>query len=248
MNTPAFPAHKRAYKGINEGVHVFGRLLHYRALNGAIRRLYRKANYYYILGMAVSLRQVLDDEMNMETDELITNESLVRQYRKAVHWYRKYRLFPRTNTCKFSIETGDWVPDIDMDQKVEYEGKTVKLSEIIDTETRVFNGTGSIKVTIALTSDNAYLAGLPHELECLFVAYCKLAIGQKLKFSSYQNQPFELDGESIYAEGEAGKKEWEDFIMINRDEDPANITDLRKEPYKGIITRTTLTRGGIVLW
>ena len=199
--------------------------------------------------MAVTLRQVLDEEMNLETEELIGDGSLMRQYRKAVHWYRKYRLFPRTNTCKFSIETGEYVPDIDMNQMVEYGGKQVKLSDIVDTQTRIFNGTGSITVTIALTSDNAYLAGLPEELENLFVAYCKIAIGQKLKFSSYQNQPFQLDGEAIYAEGEAGKKEWEEFIMLNRDEDPANITDLRKEPYKGVNAGSTIFRsGGIVLW
>lgn len=181
----------------------------------------------------VTLRNVLDDEMNMCTDELIDDSALTRLYRKAVHWYRKYRLFPRTNRYKFSIETGEYLPDIDMSQKIEYEGKTVPLSDVVDTETRKFNGTGSITVTIALTSDNAYLAGLPHELECLFVAYCKKAIGQRLKFSSYQNQPFQLDGENLFSEGEAERKEWEEFIMINRDEDPANITDLRKEAYKG---------------
>lgn len=199
--------------------------------------------------MGVTLRKVLDEEMNLETEELITDESLVRQYRKAVHWYRKYRLFPRTNTCKYSIETGEYVPDIDMNQKVQYQGKTVKLKDLVNTETRVFNGTGTITVTIALTADNAYLAGLPEELENLFVSYCKIAIGQKLKFSSYQNQPFQLDGEAIYAEGEAGRKEWEEFIMINRDEDPHNITDLRKEPYKGVSAGSIMFRtGGTVLW
>lgn len=183
----------------------------------------------------------------METEELIDDGAVLRMYRKAVHWYRKYRLFPRTNTYKFSIETGEYVPDIIMDQKVLYNGKTVKLADIVDTRTRVFNGTGSITVTIALTSDNAYLAGLPHELENLFVSYCKLAIGQKLKFSSYQNQPFQLDGEAIYAEGEAGRKEWEEFIMINRDEDPENITDLRKEPYRGVHSSVFIQKG-TVLW
>lgn len=197
--------------------------------------------------MGVTLRQVLDDEMNMETEELIPDSGLVRMYRKAVHWYRKYRLFPRTNTFKYSIESGEYLPDIDMDQTVEYAGKTVKLKDVVDTQTRVFNGTGSITVTIALTADNAYLAGLPEELENLFVAYCKKAIGQKLKFSSYQNQPFELDGEAIFNEGEAERKEWEEFIMINRDEDPENITDLRKEPYRGA-RNSVFVQKGTVLW
>ena len=197
--------------------------------------------------MAVTLRQVLNEEMNVETEELIDDGAVLRMYRKAAHWYRKYRLFPRTNTYKFSIETGEYVPDIDMNQKVQYQGKTVKLKDLVNTETRVFNGTGTITVTIALTADNAYLAGLPEELENLFVAYCKLAIGQKLKFSSYQNQPFQLDGEAIYAEGEAGRKEWEEFIMINRDEDPENITDLRKEPYRGVHSSVFIQKG-TVLW
>lgn len=197
--------------------------------------------------MGVTLRQVLDDEMNMETEELIPDSGLVRMYRKAVHWYRKYRLFPRTNTFKYSIESGEYLPDIDMDQTVEYAGKTVKLKDVVDTQTRVFNGTGSITVTIALTADNAYLAGLPEELENLFVAYCKKAIGQKLKFSSYQNQPFELDGEAIFNEGEAERKEWEEFIMINRDEDPENITDLRKEPYRGV-RNSVFVQKGTVVW
>ena len=196
--------------------------------------------------MGVTLRQVLDDEMNMETEELIPDTGLVRMYRKAVHWYRKYRLFPRTNTFKYSIESGEYLPDIDMDQTVEYAGKAVKLKDVVDTQTRVFNGTGSITVTIALTADNAYLAGLPEELENLFVAYCKKAIGQKLKFSSYQNQPFELDGEAIFNEGEAERKEWEEFIMINRDEDPENITDLRKEPYRGARNSVFVQKGTVL--
>ena len=136
---------------------------------------------------------------------------------------------------------------MEMNKKVKDQGKTVKLKDLVNTETRVFNGTGTITVTIALTADNAYLAGLPEELENLFVAYCKLAIGQKLKFSSYQNQPSQLDGEAIYAEGEAGRKEWEEFIMINRDEDPENITDLRKEPYRGVHSSVFIQKG-TVLW
>ena len=66
--------------------------------------------------MAVSLRDVLDEELNIETEELITDAVIKRMYNKAVHWYRKYRLFPRTNpryitthvfkiiTCFFTIE------------------------------------------------------------------------------------------------------------------------------------------------
>lgn len=197
--------------------------------------------------MAVSLRQVLDEEMGLETEELISDDSLMRMYRKAVYWYRKYRLFPRTNTYKYSIETGEYLPDINMDQMVKYQGKSVKLATLVDTETRVFNGTGTISVTIALTADNAYLAGLPHELECLFVGYCKKAIGQKLKFSSFQNQTFALDGSNIYSEGVEDIKAWEEFIMINRDEDPKNITDLRNEPYKGVRS-SVFTLPGYQIW
>jgi hypothetical protein len=184
--------------------------------------------------MAVNLREVLDEELNIETDELISDSAIARMYKKAVHWYRKYRLFPRENTYKYSIETGDYVPDILMDQIVTIDGKTGKLSEFVDTQTRYFNGTKTIVVDIALTANNAYLAGLPHELENLFVSYCKIAIGQRLKFSTYQSQPFELDGPGMFSEGTEGAKYWEEFIMINRDCDPENITDLRKEAYTGI--------------
>lgn len=184
--------------------------------------------------MAVDLREVLDEEMDIETEELISDSALYRMYRKTVNWYRKYRLFPRTNTYNYSIESGDYVPDILMDQVVTIDGKTDKLSMFVDTRTRIFNGTGTITVTIALTADNAYLAGLPHELECLFVAYCKKAIGQRLKFAKYPTQPFDLDGDGLFSEGETERKEWEEFIMINRDEDPDNITDLRQEAYTGI--------------
>lgn len=184
--------------------------------------------------MSVSLRDVLDEELGIDTAELISDDSIVRMYRKAVHWYRKYRLFPRENTYKYSIETGDYVPDILMDQIVTIDGKTGKLSEFVDTQTRYFNGTKTIVVDIALTANNAYLAGLPEELENLFVSHCKMVIGQRLKFSKYPSQPFELDGPSLYSEGEKGVEYWKNFIMINRDEDPENITDLRKEAYTGI--------------
>lgn len=197
--------------------------------------------------MAVLLRDVLDDEINVDTTELIEDRSMMRLYHKAVNWYRKYRFFPRANTCNYSIESGDYVPDILMDQEVEYEGETKKLSDLVDTKTRVFNGTGTITVTFALTSDNAYLAGLPHELECLFVAYCKKAIGQRLKFSKYPSQPFDLDGDALFSEGEAERQEWENFIMVNRDEDPENITDLRNEAYTGV-RNTIFIHNGTALW
>lgn len=196
--------------------------------------------------MAVTLREVLDEELNIETEELISDSAVSRMYKKAVHWYRKYRLFPRTNTFNYSIESGDYVPDILMDQEVTIDGKTGPLSEFVDTRTRYFNGTKTIQVTIALTANNAYLAGLPRELEGLFVAYCKKAIGQRLKFSKYPSQPFDLDGEGLFSEGEAGIKEWEEFIMTNRDEDPENITDLRKEAYTGVPPMYYMQ--GSVLW
>lgn len=196
--------------------------------------------------MAVTLREVLDEELNIETEELISDSAVARMYKKAVHWYRKYRLFPRTNTFNYSIESGDYVPDILMDQEVTIDGKTGPLSEFVDTRTRYFNGTKTIQVTIALTANNAYLAGLPRELEGLFVAYCKKAIGQRLKFSKYPSQPFDLDGEGLFSEGEAGIKEWEEFIMTNRDEDPENITDLRKEAYTGV--PPVYYMQGSVLW
>lgn len=196
--------------------------------------------------MAVTLREVLDEELNIETEELISDSAVARMYKKAVHWYRKYRLFPRTNTFNYSIESGDYVPDILMDQEVTIDGKTGPLSEFVDTRTRYFNGTKTIQVTIALTANNAYLAGLPRELEGLFIAYCKKAIGQRLKFSKYPSQPFDLDGEGLFSEGEAGIKEWEEFIMTNRDEDPENITDLRKEAYTGV--PPVYYMQGSVLW
>ena len=184
--------------------------------------------------MAVSLRDVLDEELNIETEELITDAVIKRMYNKALHWYRKYRLFPRTNTYNYSIESGEYVPDVIMDQVVTIDGKTGKLSEFVDTKTRVFNGTGTITVTIALNANNAYLAGLPEELENLFVSHCKVVIGQRLKFSKYPSQPIELDGPGMFAEGTEGVEYWKNFIMINRDCDPENITDLRNEAYTGI--------------
>ena len=68
--------------------------------------------------MSVNLREVLDEELGIDTEELISDDSISRMYKKSVHWYRKYRLFPRENTYKYSIESGDYVPDILMDQIV----------------------------------------------------------------------------------------------------------------------------------
>lgn len=197
--------------------------------------------------MSVSLREVLDGELNVETEELLEDKDMLRFYRKAVNWYRKYRLFPRANTYNYSIESGDYVPDILLDQEIIYDGVSKKLKEIVDSETRVFNGTGTITVTIALTSNNAYLAGLPHELENLFVAYCKHAIGVRLSFSKYPSQPFDIDAEDWKASGKADFEKWENFIMVNRDEDPKNITDLRKEAYVGVGSTIFMTKG-TALW
>lgn len=184
--------------------------------------------------MAVNLRSVLDSAVNVDTEELIEDTDILQFYRQVVNWYRKYRLFPKTDVYNYSIQSGDYVPEILMDQEVVIEGETKKLSDIVDTETRIFNGTGTIQLTIALTADNAYLSGLPFELQQLFVAYCRKAIGERLSFAKYPSQPLELDAEYWKSKGEADIEKWEHFIMENRDEDPKNITDLRNEAYTGV--------------
>jgi hypothetical protein len=185
--------------------------------------------------MAVSLRDVLDENLNIDTVDLITDDILQRHYNKAVNFYSKYRLFPRTNTCNYSIETGAFVPTVLLDELVDVDGVPTKLADLVDTKTHRFNGTGSVTVIVALTSDNAYLTGLPTELENLFVAYCKKLIGQRLKFAKYPNQPIELDGEALYTEGVQEITQWETFLMINRDERPENKTDLREEAHRGSV-------------
>ena len=197
--------------------------------------------------MSVSLREVIDTELGVDTSELIEDQDVLRFYRKAVNWYRKYRLFPRANTYNYSIESGDYVPDILLDKEIVYKGVTKKLGDIVDSQTRIFNGTGTIQVVVALTSNNAYLAGLPHELESLFAAYCRQQIGERLAFSKYPSQPFDIDAEYWKSKGADDIDKWEKFIMENRDEDPENITDLRAEAYAGTHS-TIFMMKGTTLW
>ena len=197
--------------------------------------------------MSVSLREVIDTELGVDTSELIEDQDVLRFYRKAVNWYRKYRLFPRANTYNYSIESGDYVPDILLDKEIIYKGVTKKLGDIVDSQTRIFNGTGTIQVVVALTSNNAYLAGLPHELESLFAAYCRQQIGERLAFSKYPSQPFDIDAEYWKSKGADDIDKWEKFIMENRDEDPENITDLRAEAYAGTHS-TIFMMKGTTLW
>ena len=59
------------------------------------------------------------------------------------------------------------MPTVLLDELVDVDGVPTRLADLVDTKTHKFNGTGSITVIVALTSDNAYLTGLPIELENL---------------------------------------------------------------------------------
>lgn len=67
---------------------------------------------------------------------------------------------------------------------------------------------------------------IPFHLLDLYAAYIKRATGSFLKFSGYQDKPFDVDGEQWYREGAEWAKELENFIMVNRDERMSNISDL----------------------
>lgn len=64
---------------------------------------------------------------------------------------------------------------------------------------------------------------VPYHLLDLFAAYVKRAVGQFLKFSGYQDKPFDVDGVQWYEEGSKWADKLENFIMVNRDERMSNI-------------------------
>jgi hypothetical protein len=69
---------------------------------------------------------------------------------------------------------------------------------------------------------------IPEYLLWLVCAYVKKKVGQFIKFASYNDKPFDVDGEAWYNEGEKWAKELEEFIRVNRDERESNLTDFNR--------------------
>lgn len=192
--------------------------------------------------MALSLREILDRKCNLPTAELIDDDSLKQQYLYAARYYVRYKLWPRTDYT-FSITDGEYKFEFDVDKVIsvkDQQGNDVdyKFDNYV---LKIFNGSGTYVVTVALSIESAYINDLPFALENLFYYSCKLAIGERLSFAKYTDMPFEINASEWKSDGKEGVEKWENFIQINRDEDPDNISDLKNESYSGLGYYTILS-------
>ena len=163
----------------------------------------------------------------------MADSAVQHHFKKACDFYKQYNLWPRASqgiivtTGMYTFTTN--IPfkilgiyDLNIGSKV---GNWSYTNPIL----MIPNGNYSIQYEMA--ADPASISELPPKLQELYVNYVKRQIGQKLKFSSFAEKPFDIDGEGWYNEGNDRAKETEEFIMINRDEDPNNISDLSGNTY-----------------
>lgn len=191
--------------------------------------------------MALSLREILDRKCNVPTAELIDDESLKQQYLYAARYYVRFKLWPRAEYT-FSITDGEYKFEFDVDKIIsvtDSQGNSVNYT-FDNYVLKVFNGSGTYVVKVALSINSAYINDLPFALENLFYYSCKLAIGERLSFAKYTDMPFEINASEWKNDGKEGVDKWERFIQVNRDEDPDNISDLKNESYSGLRFYTIL--------
>jgi hypothetical protein len=188
------------------------------------------------------LRQLVSENIGVEVmEEELPDNKLISDWSTSVMWWNKY-MTSNTQTTGFTVNdslsytftgnipnkiTGLWKlpsgisvpcssffysrPTIQLYAPLKPGGYSVTFCRSLDWQ----------NVDAEEMSSNPRM----HPLLQLFVASVKQTVGQFLKFSGYQDKPFDIDGEAWYREGTEDIKTWREFIMINRDERFSNITN-----------------------
>ena len=181
------------------------------------------------------LRRIFNDDIGLDIDAtILTDDSLQNQWDRALKYWFRYMSRPQgytgvtidssltytfTDPIPYSIITLYKLPTGEQlsCNRFYYSNPILTVEE--EGEYSVIYRT-DYDITTINEED------IPFKLRDLFVNYCKRATAQFLKFSNYQDKPFEVDAEQWYSEAREDIKELEEHIEINRDERFENISNL----------------------
>lgn len=188
--------------------------------------------------MAIDLRTVFIDDTGVAIDAtILTNNSLQNQWDRALRYWYRYHTRPQsaigvtidssltytfTDPIPYSIVTLYKLPTGDQVSCTDFYYSNPILTATEEGEYSVLYRT-DMDITTMDEED------LPFKLRDLFVAYCKRATAQFLKFATYQDKPFEVDAQEWYTEAKEDIEKLEEHIEINRDERFENISNLTNQ-------------------
>lgn len=67
------------------------------------------------------------------------------------------------------------------------------------------------------TASSVTIQSMPFAFQTMLLNRLKMALGQKIKFAKFGEQPFELDGEALYQEGSEGWDRDLEWCQVNHD-------------------------------
>lgn len=174
--------------------------------------------------MPIDLRIEMNNGLNLDiTSKLMSDTVLDATYNEVDKFWTLYRRsndkfiaiavsssnfftftdpIPETITCILETSTGevttnDWI----------YAKPTLSILE------------GEYSVLYESSTTSTELDEFLHDLfRRLFIAISKRKLGQRVKFSKFQDAGFELDGDALYDEGKEEETSLREFIILNRDE------------------------------
>lgn len=181
------------------------------------------------------LRKLISDDLGVDIeDDLLSNDRIQNQWDRAVNYWWKYMARPEknlgividssliytfTNPIPYSIVTLYKLPSGDVVSCSDFYYSIPILTVSVASQYSVVYR-GDLDITVTDEED------IPIKLRDLFVNYSKRVVGQFLKFSNYNEKPFDIDANGWYSEAQSAITELENFIKINRDERVENISNL----------------------
>jgi len=178
--------------------------------------------------MALNLRAILEEELDISPmpDTLIPDSALSRYYNEVGKFYFNYRrgvkgiaFITVDSSGTFDFTTQEPVPETIIQICDAVTGATISSSQWSYLKPILTISPGDYQVTFYKNVEQTSVDEFPSYLyQELWVARCKKGIGQRMKFSKFNEPTLELDGEAMYTEGSETYEERREFTIINRDE------------------------------
>ena len=182
-----------------------------------------------------NLRTLYNDDIGVDIDDTIISDAKLRnQWDRAFAYWNKFRIgtpsaISVTIDSSLTYTFTDPIPTTITTMYLMPNGLQVSCRDffyVAPTLTVTNEGEYAVVYNETLDIDTIEEEDIPIWLRDLFVAYAKRQTAQFLKFSNYQDKPFEVDAEQWYTEAQADIDRLEELIKVNRDEDWNDLSDL----------------------
>jgi len=187
--------------------------------------------------MALNIRSLLSLSMNVPIGEdLLSGQVAELYWSRSLEFYQNYRVWPRESAFITGYSSTFVLPANAKSVSAIRDLVTGSLIKGWQINGNVISSLPGGSYVVEYTQNNIEVVtdvedppvtspeikSVPVDLINLYCGYCKIPIGQRLKFASFGQQPFNVDN-ALFGEGNSEVEKAKQFIIVNRDERFSNL-------------------------